>query len=200
MIDEYLIADASFCFTRVKGIIFDLDDTLVKTQLDFIQLKKDLACPRNEDILSFISQIDVPSQRKQAEKKVLEHELADAQTSTWMPYAKKFVEQSLEHKIPLAIVTRNCRQATNIKINNNAIPIKTVLTREDAPPKPHPGALLKIANNWNIKCCEIAYIGDYIYDVQAAHNANMQAWLYQPNQNQVSTNFADKLNLINKNE
>jgi phosphoglycolate phosphatase-like HAD superfamily hydrolase len=52
------------------------------------------------------------------------------------------------------------------------------LTREDAPPKPDPQGLLSIAANWAIDCGDIAYIGDYKYDIQAAHNAGMQAWLY----------------------
>ncbi|MFT5277514.1 MAG: HAD superfamily hydrolase (TIGR01509 family) [Glaciecola sp.] len=163
----------------MKGIIFDLDDTLVKTNLDFGAIKHDIACPSNEDILTFIGNIACPSMKSRAHNTVLEHELHDALTSTWLPGAQEFVQAAIQQDLPLAIVTRNCREATNIKIKNNEISIKQVITREDAPAKPDPTALLKIAAQWDIDVKHIAYVGDYIYDIQAAHNAEMQAWLYK---------------------
>lgn len=167
-----------FVFKTVKAIIFDLDDTLVKTSLDFTKLKKELGCKNDDDILSFIDKIECKNEQKIAEQIVLDHEVKDAQTSLWLPGAEAFVMQAKNLGLPLAIVTRNCKRATEIKIVNNQIPIDLVLTREDAPAKPDPSALISIANKWGIATTSIAYIGDYIYDIQAAHNGNMQAWLY----------------------
>jgi HAD superfamily hydrolase (TIGR01549 family) len=163
----------------VKGIIFDLDDTLVKTNLDFSAIKRDIGCPRSDDILTFISKITCLTTKALAHKTVLEHELHDAETSTWLPGAWEFVQAAKRQDLPLAIVTRNCREATFLKIKKNNITIDQVFTREDAPAKPDPTALLTIAAQWNIDVEHIAYVGDYIYDVQAAHNAEMQAWLYK---------------------
>jgi HAD superfamily hydrolase (TIGR01549 family) len=114
-----------------------------------------------------------------------------------MPGAEYFVQQAQAKHLPLAIVTRNCKAATNSKIEKNNICIDLVLTREDAPPKPDPSALLEIAEQWQIPCEEVAYIGDYKYDIFAAHNANMQAWLYT--KCTVSKTFKDCLRLISKN-
>ncbi|WP_412972701.1 HAD family hydrolase [Glaciecola sp. MF2-115] len=168
-----------FNFGKVEGIIFDLDDTLVRTCLDFAAIKNYIGCPADGDILTFIDNLSCSNQRKEANRIVLEHELHDAQTSTWLPGAQAFVESAKQCSLPLAIVTRNCRQATEIKINNNKIGIENVITREDAPAKPDPTALLTIAQSWQIEPKRIAYLGDYIYDIQAAHNAEMQAWLYK---------------------
>jgi HAD superfamily hydrolase (TIGR01509 family) len=170
-----------FNFSKVKAIIFDLDDTLVKTSLDFTRLKKDVGCSETDDILSFIANIDCPHEKSRANQIVLDHEVEEAQTSVWLPGALLFVQQAKAYGLPLAIVTRNCQQATQIKIDNNNIPIDIVLTRDDAPAKPDPTGLLSIAKKWHITPAHIAYIGDYIYDIQAAHNANMQAWLYEQN-------------------
>jgi HAD superfamily hydrolase (TIGR01549 family) len=167
-----------FVFEAVKAIIFDLDDTLVKTSLDFAKLKNELGCKKDDDILSFIAQIECKNEQKIAKQIVLDHEVKDAHTSLWLPGAEAFVKEALSLGLPLAIVTRNCKQATEIKIANNQIPIDLVLTREDAPAKPNPTALVNIAKKWGIDTTNIAYIGDYIYDVKAAHNGNMQAWLY----------------------
>jgi HAD superfamily hydrolase (TIGR01549 family) len=175
----FLELPIKFQFTQVKGIIFDLDDTLVETSLDFAAIKRDIACPAKADILTFIDNLSCSKQQDEASRIVREHELNDAQTSVWLPGAKDFVEEARQHALPLAIVTRNCRQATELKLNRNNIGIDFVITREDAPAKPDPTALLSIANEWQIKANEIAYLGDYIYDIQAAHNADMQAWLYK---------------------
>lgn len=183
----------TFDFAKVRGIIFDLDDTLVKTQLDFGRLKKEIGCNSKEDILGFIDQLACPKEKEKAHKIVLDHELEDAHSSTWLPGAESFVQKAISHELPLAIVTRNCRAATKIKVEKNNIPILDIVTREDAPPKPDPSALLQIAKKWQLSPPNIAYIGDYIYDIQAAHNANMQAWLYQCKQ---QDSFVQNLSLI----
>mmetsp|Transcript_16814 Transcript_16814/g.43703 ORF Transcript_16814/g.43703 Transcript_16814/m.43703 type:complete len:90 (+) Transcript_16814:1-270(+) len=86
------------------------------------------------------------------------------------------VDKVLANNLPIAIVTRNCREATAIKIVNNRIPIEFVLTREDAPAKPDPTALLHIAQHWQLQPKDCLYVGDFIYDQLAAENAGMQ-WL-----------------------
>ena len=156
-----------------------MDDTLVQTRLDFAAIKNDIGCPADEDILTYIEKMSCPQEQRKANQIVLEHELSDAQTSVWLPGAQAFVESAKLNSLPLAIVTRNSRQATQIKLNNNRIAIENVITREDAPAKPDPTALLTIAQDWQIAPQNIAYLGDYIYDIQAAHNADMQAWLYE---------------------
>lgn len=167
-----------FCFSLVKGIIFDLDDTIVHADLDFVAMKRAIACPAGHDILSFIEGLP-SSEKADAEQLVLEHELKDAKASRLIDGALDFILRAKQKGLPLAIVTRNCRDATQIKLQQNDIPINLVLTREDALPKPHPEALLKIAGHWQLPTHEIAYIGDYKYDIEAAHNANMQAWLFE---------------------
>lgn len=180
----------------MQGIIFDLDDTLVKTSLDFAAIKRDIGCPVNADILTFIDNLSCSVQQQEASKIVLEHEMHDAQTSLWLPGAEAFVEDAKLNGLPLAIVTRNCRQATDIKLSKNKIAIEHVITREDAPAKPDPTALLSIAKSWQIEPQKIAYLGDYIYDIQAAHNADMQAWLYKYQTG--SENYRDALSYIAK--
>jgi HAD superfamily hydrolase (TIGR01549 family) len=151
----------------------------VETSLDFAAIKRDIGCPAKDDILTFIDNLSCSKQQDEASRIVFEHELHDAQTSVWLPGAQDFVEVARRHALPLAIVTRNCRQATELKLNRNNMGIDIVITREDAPAKPDPTALLGIADGWQIETNEIAYLGDYIYDIQAAHNADMQAWLYK---------------------
>ena len=156
-----------------RGVIFDLDGTLVSSNLDFFKIRQQIACPKDMDLLSFIEAIPIESERNQASAVVLQHELDDAQHASWLSGAQDFVESLVQQQIPLAIVTRNCPQATAIKIRNNQVPIDLVLTRNDAPAKPKPDALLMVARQWQIPPDQLLYVGDYIYDELAAQNAGM---------------------------
>nr|WP_229333556.1 HAD-IA family hydrolase [Glaciecola sp. MH2013] len=167
-----------FNLDRISAVIFDLDDTLVNTALDFAAIKQAIGCPSSHDILSFADALPTAEKREKAHQIILQHELDDAASSVWIDGAEEFVLSVQAAKLPSAIVTRNCRRATALKLKNNNIDIDTVITREDAPPKPDPTALLRIADSWSLAPAEIAYIGDYKYDIFAAHNAEMQAWLY----------------------
>ncbi len=166
-----------FCFNRVRGIIFDLDDTLVHANLDFAAIKREISCPGEADILEFVSSL-AEGERQAAEQVILDHELKDAECSRLINGAFEFILEAQKSDLPLAIVTRNCRAASNIKINSHKLPIDLVFTREDAAAKPDPDALLQIAKIWQLPVGDLAYIGDYKYDIEAAHNANMQAWLF----------------------
>lgn len=164
---------------NIKGIIFDLDGTLVTSSIDFVMLKQELGCPNDQDILTYIAAIEDPQKQQAALSLVIKVESEDALTSEYIPGVQTFLKTLIHNNIPMAIVTRNCRVATSIKINNHNIPIKLVLTREDAPCKPSPDALNIIAEHWGFEPEEVVYVGDYIYDIQAANRANMQAWAYQ---------------------
>lgn len=164
-------------FSAVKGVIFDLDGTLIESSLDFKKMRDDIGCPQNEDILDFIDAIDSNETKQTAEAIVLQHELDDAQTAQWLPIGKAMIAQAQSLNLPMAIVTRNCHQAARIKLTNNQTPIDLVLTREDAPPKPDPTALLMVAEQWNIAPADLMYVGDFRYDKEAAINAGMQWWL-----------------------
>ena len=161
----------------IKGVIFDLDGTLVESSLNFTQIRIDVGCPQHEDILTFVDALSCATTKANAHRTILQHELDDAQNAQWLPIGKAMVEKVQAYNLPMAIVTRNCRQATAIKLANNNIPIDYVLTREDAPAKPDPTALLMVANTWQLQPEDCLYVGDFIYDQQAAENAGMKWFL-----------------------
>ncbi|WP_105201324.1 MULTISPECIES: HAD family hydrolase [unclassified Pseudoalteromonas] len=163
----------------LRGVIFDMDGTLFSSQLDFALIRKQINCAHGEDILEFITRLDSDGQRH-AEQVILDHELADAEQAVLLPQVAQSLASLHKAQIPMAIVTRNSEQATGIKMSRNPIPIDLVLTRDDAPAKPNPSALLHIAERWQMPVQHLLYVGDYKYDIQAAHNANMRACLYAP--------------------
>lgn len=158
---------------NARGVIFDLDGTLVSSTLDFALIRQQIGCPENTDLLSFIDAMPVESERDQAARIVLQHELDDARNAMWLSGAREFVSRLAQQQLPMAIVTRNCIQATAIKLQNNQVPIDLVITREDAPAKPQPDALLMVAQEWQLPPEQLLYVGDYVYDELAAQNAGM---------------------------
>ena len=161
-------------FSDIEGVIFDLDGTLVESGLNFRDIRKKLGCPTGVDILTFVEDIEDAVQKDAAAAFIVEQELADAQGARWLSKGKALVEASQAEGVPMAIVTRNSRNASTIKIETNQIPITTVITREDAPAKPDPTALLQIAANWGLHPSRCLYVGDFDYDRIAAERAGMQ--------------------------
>ncbi|BED91455.1 MULTISPECIES: HAD family hydrolase [unclassified Pseudoalteromonas] len=175
----------------IQGVIFDLDGTLVSSELDFSLIKAQIGCPCEQDLLDYIAQLPSPYMREEAMNIVHQHELQDAQCATILPGVTEAVNALKVKNIPMAIVTRNFDKAAAIKLQNNPLPIETVLTRSDAPAKPDPSALNAISTLWNISPSNLVYVGDFLYDIQAAHNAKMRACLYAPQATPIYADQAD---------
>jgi len=178
---------------RIQALIFDLDNTLVSSQLNFKLLRNILNCPDRIDILDFIKAMKSASLIKQANDFIVSHEMLDALTSSFLPGSKSLLAFIAGQKYPTGIVTRNCLLAAKTKLKKNAINVDILITREDYPAKPNPEALLAIAKLWEIDCQNIVYVGDHIYDVQAANNAGMISCLITHN---IDLSFKDSAHLV----
>ncbi|OBU15735.1 HAD family hydrolase [Photobacterium aquimaris] len=161
----------------IYGVIFDLDNTLVSSALDFDWLRQQLGCSADTDLLQYIDEIPNISLREQLQQTVIDYELADARQSTIMPQCEQLLSYLNQKNIPTAVVTRNCAQAAMLKINHHKLQFKHIVSREDFAPKPAPDALVYIAEQWQLAPQNILYVGDYIYDLQAAYHANMPSCL-----------------------
>lgn len=183
----------------IKAILFDLDGTLVHSSLDFKQIRQDIACPESEDVLKYIASLSI-GERDLAEKIIVQHELNDARNSKIIPGVEELLNRLAEHGLKTGIITRNSAEATQIKMQRCGLNIEVVLTREDAPAKPDPSGLLHFTHMWGFKPNECVYVGDYLYDLEAANNAAMHACLYLnedlPNQEPY---YAKKADFICKN-
>ncbi|ARD23697.1 HAD family hydrolase [Shewanella japonica] len=159
--------------TGIQGVIFDLDGTLVESELNFTHIKQELACPLNIDILDFIDALPTHIERQRAHDIIIQHETNDALNAKALPNMHPLLNTLKALSLPCAIVTRNSKAATATKLTQNNIDIDLVLTRECYPAKPAPDALLAIAKQWQLPAKTIIYVGDYLYDIQAAKNAGM---------------------------
>jgi HAD superfamily hydrolase (TIGR01509 family) len=185
----------------LDGIIFDLDNTLVTSSLNFLEIKKSLNCPPNIDVLDFVASLPL-QQKIEASAIIVDFEMQDAHSSSLLKGAREILSLLLSLKLPCAIVTRNCRKAAAIKLAKNDLNIDVVLTREDHKAKPAPDALLHIAKLWQLPPENLLYVGDYLYDVQAATNANMRSCLLtfgdEPSYGHLATLVANDLRELSR--
>jgi HAD superfamily hydrolase (TIGR01509 family) len=176
----------------IGAVIFDLDGTLVSSSLNFAAIREELGCGENEDILEFITSLK-GSMRANAEAIVLRHEMADARSVSLLPGVRELLLELTKKKIKTAIVTRNSRDATYQKLEQVQLSFDRVLTRECAPAKPNPSALLQLCSEWRLKTDEAIYVGDYLYDLLAAENASMHSCLYVQNE---TPSYANKAGFV----
>ncbi len=161
---------------HIRGIVFDLDGTLVTSNLNFNLIRSELGCPDELDLLTYVDRLSA-SEKVEAEAIIHRHEVYDAEHSEWLPGAETFVQRCIESQLPLAILTRNSDFSSRQKIAKNKIPISYLITRENAKPKPDPSALNQIASAFALPNESVLMVGDYKYDLQAGRNANMATCL-----------------------
>jgi HAD superfamily hydrolase (TIGR01549 family) len=157
--------------TQVKAVVFDLDNTLVSSSLDFAALREELYCPADRDLLLHVESQRCKTIKNSMENTILEHELRDAQRSTPMLGAIDLLAKLRKAQFHLAIVTRNCRKATLIKTSENNINVDQIICREDYPAKPRPESLIALCQIWGLQPKQLLYVGDHLYDIKTAHNA-----------------------------
>lgn len=177
---------------RLQGVLFDLDGTLANSQLDFAAMCKEASLPLGTPLLEYCIGLGDCAEAKNLHAIIEKHEMAGAERAQWIEGADVLVNRLFDAGVPMAIVTRNMRRATDLMVSKLEIPISLLITREDCLPKPDPEGLLLIAEQWGIGVEFLAYVGDYKYDLQAARNAGMLGVLLRNSRNE---KFADQADL-----
>ena len=165
---------------KPRGIIFDLDGTLVDSGLDFDAIKREMGLPPHGLILEAIDQMPDGQHKTRCLSILRDHELNGADRATLMPGVGVFLDELTRHGIFQAVLTRNNRESTDRVLDRLGLKFSKVLTREDVPHKPDPTGLLEICKFWQISVDDALFIGDFQFDLQAGKNAGIRTVLYAP--------------------
>jgi HAD superfamily hydrolase (TIGR01549 family) len=164
----------------ISGVIFDLDGTLIDSALDFDQMRRDMDFTPGQLILETLESLPEGDYKDRCREILRQHEYRGAMAATLMPGAAELLEELDRRQIPQAILTRNSREMTDLALQRLKLEFSLVLTREDAPPKPDPQGLQIICRHWRFNSHDVAFVGDFHFDVIAGRRAGMKTVLYAP--------------------
>jgi phosphoglycolate phosphatase len=168
-------------YPPLRGIVFDMDGTLVDSALDFGAMRSEMGLADHVPILETFKHMP-EAERLRCEEVLHRHEWAGADRAVPMPGAIEFLAALDRRKIPRAVLTRNGRKLTLSVLSRLEMNFEIVLTRDDGPAKPDPFVLLALCQQWGLDPQEVAMVGDYHYDINAGRNAGTRTVLYTAGQ------------------
>lgn len=177
----------------IRGIIFDLDGTLVDSKLDFEAIRRDMGLPSRTPILEALQRTAPGAELDRMLAVLHSHELQSAELATLFDGVTEFLQWIDDQPWRRAILTRNSRVCTDLVLSRLNLRFSHVLTREDAAPKPDPEGLLAICRAWELPPHQVVFCGDYLFDLQAGQRAGMRTILFAPGE---LPEFADQAHLV----
>jgi len=172
----------------IKGIIFDLDGTLIKLPVRYELLLSNLRDFFNttEEFNPLIPSIVEKSQGdenklKNAFNLICEEELTAAENFELMENATQILDYFKSKNYTLGLVTMQCRNAvekilSDIKMSEI---FSSVITRDEYYDRFE--QIKKMFEAFNLSPKEVLMVGDRIHDVESAHKAGCKAVLVHEN-------------------
>jgi len=171
------IEQAAAARLPLRGVIFDLDGTLVDSGLDFDAMRAEMDIAPGHSILEALELL--PEPRATACREILtRHEQAGVDRAELLPGVEQLLDRVDANGWRRAILTRNSRAMSLATLAKFGFAFDPVVAREDAPPKPDPAAIWKICEAWEATPAEVVVIGDYRYDLEAGRRAGSRTVLF----------------------
>ena len=160
--------------------VFDMDGTLTIAVHDFEAIKRALDIPLDDDILHHLAALP-PDEAVGKRAWLLEHERELAYASTPADGALELLHALRERGCRLGVLTRNAHELALVTLQavgmGDCFASEDILGRDEAPPKPHPGGLLHLADKWEVAPQQLVMVGDYRFDLECARAAGARGVL-----------------------
>jgi len=176
----------------IKAIIFDLDGTITKPFFDFDKIKVQMGLEVNGGPIWEAMGKMSAEERASAERILLEHERLGVEESSLNPTAEQTLEKLVELGLPIGILTRNTKDNAFSVAKKHGLHFDCVVGREDGPVKPDPFGVMHICSHFGVEPADTMVVGDYLFDLVSARQANAVAVLLTSNKKHVEyIEFAD---------
>jgi len=155
----------------IKGIIFDMDGTVVEVPYDWNQIKKELKT-EGKPILHFLSGLEEPE--RTAKWKVLERYEKEATEKAVLKEGMQEFLDFLDRKgIRKALVTNNAGKNVTYLLNKFQLNFDVIISRESGLWKPSGAPFFDALKRLGIRREKTCVIGDSLFDIQAAREAGI---------------------------
>ena len=152
-----------------RGVIFDLDGTLIHSPLDFAAIRAEIGLGAGP-VLETIALLE-GEERRRAEAILNRHEESAARSSRLADGVREVFDHLREKRVGIAILTRNSRASLEIALRAHGLDADATRSRDDAPFKPSPEPVLSLCRQLGVAPGETLVVGDYLFDVEAANAA-----------------------------
>jgi len=158
----------------LRCVIFDLDNTLVDSDLDFARIKAEIGT--DEPILEYRAAAEDPEKRR-VDAILDRHESRAAAACELCSGARELLDFLASRGVKMALMTRNSRKSVNTVLTRHGLRFDVVLTREDSVPKPSPEPVFVICRRLGVEPKEALVVGDFLYDIQSGQAAGARTML-----------------------
>lgn len=153
-----------------------MDGTLTLAVHDFDAIRETLGLPAGQPILEAIAKLpekDAAEISRQLDE--LEFEIAEA--ATQQPGAVELLDKLLARGCTLGILTRNGREIADATLKaanlHNYFDSHAIVSRDCCTPKPSSAGVTLLMQRWQVDAEKVVMTGDYLFDLQAGHDANV---------------------------
>lgn len=148
----------------IQGIIFDMDGTLTKPNMDFGALVSEIGVVLSEPVLEYMERVD-EKERVRVNSILERFEGQAAKDAELNDGARDLLDFIVKKGKKTALLTRNSRLSVNTVLRKHNLKFDCIVSREDAKPKPSPDPVLLIGRKLGIKPKHLLIVGDYKFDV-----------------------------------
>jgi|ABPY01.1.fsa_nt_gi HAD superfamily hydrolase (TIGR01549 family) len=159
---------------KLDCVIFDLDNTLVESDLDFDQIKREIGT--SMPILEYRDEAD-EAEKARVDDILERHEARAASNCTFLSGARELLEFLEERGVAKALLTRNTQRTIAHVCGRLGMRFDIALSREDSEPKPSPRPVLHICQALGAAPERTLVVGDYLYDMLAGERAGAMTML-----------------------
>ncbi len=164
---------------RLKGIIFDLDGTLIDADYDWKKVREILGV-KEGSILSHFETLS-PPERKEKEKILKKIEREHTERARLVDGVGELLLFLKDYNIKTALVTNNTKDNVKYILNKFGLFFDVILTREDGFYKPAPDPMYEAIKRLGILKQEVIAIGDSFLDLKAAKAAEIPILILEKN-------------------
>ncbi len=166
--------------SAIRHWVFDMDGTLTVAMHDFARIKRELAIPAQDDILTHLAAL--PAAEASAKHAwLLAHERELAAASVPAMGAVALVRALQGAGCRLGILTRNVRSLAQVTLQaiglGDVFAEEDIIGRDEAEPKPSPDGLQYFLRRWQVDPAQVVMVGDYRFDLECGRAAGTRTLL-----------------------
>lgn len=155
-------------------MIFDLDGTLTKPDLNFDVIRADIGV--EGPILEALTGMN-PAQRTRAEEILVRYEREAADRAELYDGAIEVLSHLRDSGRPITILTRNRRENVDLILGKFGIEVDALRTRDDGAIKPSAEPVLSLCDELQADPTRSWMVGDYLFDIQSGQAAGTKTVL-----------------------